>query len=72
MHIQDVVVQDVQVHQFLTAILALEFEALSIQAFQGCHFFRESFVDIIFVIPEVGAVFEVDNAQFTINVQRVG
>ena len=28
-------------------------------------------MDIIFVIPEAGAVFEVDNAKFTIHGQRV-
>ena len=67
MSVQHVVVQDVQVHQVLTAELALEFEPLSIQAFQGSHFIREWFVDIIFVILEVGAVFEGDNAKFTIN-----
>ena len=70
MSVQHVVVQDVQVHQVLTAELALEFESLPIQAFQGSHFIREWFVDIIFVILEVGAVFEVDNAEFAINGQR--
>ena len=55
--VQRVLVQDMQVHQVLTAELALEFEPLSIQAFQGSHFIREWFVDIIFVILEVGAVF---------------
>ena len=61
------VVQDMQVHKFFTAQLALQLELLSFQAFQGFHFIRVLLVDIIFVSAKLGAVFEIDNAKFAIN-----
>ena len=56
------VVQHVQVHQVLTAKLALQLEPLNIQAFQGGHFLRELLVNVFFVALQIGAVFEVHNA----------